>query len=144
MKSKILILCTGNSCRSQMAEGFLKSIDPELDVYSAGTNPANRVNPYAIKVMMEKGIDISGNTPRNVSDFLNDSFDYVITVCDQAKENCPVFLGNVLHQIHAGYEDPADAKGTEDEVLPIYRNVRDQIFEGFRTFYDKELMKRDV
>ena len=92
---KILILCTGNSCRSQMAEGFLKSFDNSLEVFSAGTKPAEDVNPNAIFVMKEKNIDISGNYPENVEKYLNDSFDYVITVCDNAKETCPVFLGKV-------------------------------------------------
>ena len=134
---KILILCTGNSCRSQMAEGFLKSLDSSLEVFSAGTNPAQRVNPNAIKVMNEIGIDISKNHPKKVDEFVNQSFDYVITVCDNAKEICPMFTGNVKHKLHIGFDDPADATGTEEEVLPVYRRVRDEIVEEFTAFYQK-------
>jgi len=132
---KILIICTGNTCRSQMAEGFLKSFDANLDVYSAGTSAEEKVNPYAVKVMWELGIDIAGRKPEPVELFLNGSFDYVITVCDGAKEICPVFTGLVKHNVHIGFEDPAAARGTEKEVLPIYRNVRDQIKERFYKFY---------
>jgi arsenate reductase len=136
---KILILCTGNSCRSQMAEGFLKSFDKNLTVYSAGTNPSNRVNPNAIKVMNEAGIDISNNFPKSVDQFLNDSFDYVITVCDNAKETCPVFIGKVKHHLHLGFEDPADAIGTEDEILSVFRKVRDEIKNNFYKFFQENL-----
>ncbi len=132
---KILILCTGNSCRSQMAEGFLKSFDPGLEVYSAGTNPSAEVHPKAIQVMKEIGIDISNGYPKNVNQFLNDSFDYVITVCDNAKETCPVFLGNVKEQLHIGFEDPAEATGTEDEILSKFREIRDEIKRDFDKFY---------
>jgi len=136
---KILVLCTGNSCRSQMAEGFLKSFDNGLEVYSAGTKPAEKINPYAVKVMKEKGIDISNQYPKDVSQFLDKEFDYVITVCDHAKETCPVFTGSVKHRLHIGFEDPADAQGTEEEVLPVYRKVRDQIEEAFRKLYQEQL-----
>lgn len=132
----ILIICTGNTCRSQMAEGILKSLDATLEVFSAGTKAEERVNPYAVKVMKELGIDISDQTPENVNLYLKDSFDYVITVCDGAKEICPVFLGEVKHRLHIGFEDPADARGIEDEVLPVYRKVRDQIKESFSDFYN--------
>ena len=142
MKKKILILCTGNSCRSQMAEGFLKSFDNNLEVYSAGTNPATQVHPKAIQVMKEVGIDISGNYPKSVEKFLNESFDYVITVCDNAKESCPVFTGEVGKQLHIGFEDPAEAKGTEEEILSIFRKVRDQIKNDFYEFYDREIKNR--
>jgi len=135
MKKRILILCTGNSCRSQMAEGFLKSFDSELEVYSAGTKPAERVNPKAIQVMQEMGIDISKNYPKDVEKFVNESFDYVITVCDNAKETCPVFTGKVGQQLHIGFEDPAEATGTEEEVLAVFRRVRDEIKEKFWEFY---------
>ncbi len=93
MKKKILILCTGNSCRSQMAEGFLKSFDKNLEVYSAGTKPAEKVNPFAIKAMKEVGIDISNGVAENVDKYLSQSFDYVITVCDNAKRNLSGFYG---------------------------------------------------
>ena len=137
MKSKILIICTGNSCRSQMAEGFLKSLDPELAVYSAGTKPEIKVNPNAVKVMGEIGIDISAQYPKNADGFKNEHFDYVITVCDSAKESCPVFSGDVKHRLHIGFEDPADAKGTEEEVLAVYRKVRDEIRTEFKKFYNE-------
>ncbi|MFA4853153.1 MAG: arsenate reductase ArsC [Bacteroidales bacterium] len=135
MKKKILIICTGNTCRSQMAKGFLKSFDPELEVYSAGTKAGIRVNPYAVKVMTEKGIDISTQFPKSVDEFTAKTFDYVITVCDGAKEVCPVFSGNVKHRMHIGFEDPANAKGTEEEILNVYRKVRDRIKETFYKFY---------
>jgi arsenate reductase (thioredoxin) len=132
---KILILCTGNSCRSQMAEGFLRSFDPNLEVYSAGTHPAANANSYAVAVMKEAGIDISANQPKNVELFLAGSFDYVITVCDDARESCPYFSGSVKHRLHMGFEDPAKAAGTEEAVLDVYRKIRDQIREEFFKFY---------
>jgi arsenate reductase (thioredoxin) len=139
MRKRILILCTGNSCRSQMAEGFLKSFDKELEVYSAGTKPAEKVNQYAVKVMKEAGIDISGGIPEDVNKYIDRSFDYVITVCDNAKETCPVFLGDVKERLHIGFEDPAEAEGTEEEVLPLYRRVRDEIKRDFTELYNKKL-----
>lgn len=133
---KILIICTGNTCRSQMAEGFLRSFDKNLEVYSAGTNAEKKVNPYAIKVMAEKGIDIATQFSKNVDLFIKESFDYVITVCDGAKEICPVFTGNVKHRLHIGFEDPANAKGSNEEKLIVYRKVRDEIEREFRKFYE--------
>jgi len=141
MIAKILILCTGNSCRSQMAGGFLKSLDPSLQVYSAGIKPAARVHPLATKVMKELSIDISGNKPKNVAEFINDSFDYVITVCDNAKETCPVFIGNVRHKRHIGFDDPAEVIGTEKEVLAVFRRVRDEIRKAFSNLYKQEISK---
>ena len=132
---RILIICTGNSCRSQMAEGFLKNLDPGLEVYSAGTKPEVRVNPNAVKVMKETGIDISSQVPKNADMFKDKSFDYVITVCDSAKESCPVFTGDVKNRIHIGFEDPALAKGSDEEVLAVYRKVRDEIKNEFGKFY---------
>lgn len=137
MKKRILILCTGNSCRSQMAEGFLKSFNPELEVYSAGTKPAEKVNPFAVKAMKEVGIDISNGVAEDVDKYLSQSFDYVITVCDNAKETCPVFMGEVKHRLHIGFDDPAEAVGTEEEVMPVYRRVRDEIKEKFYDFVQK-------
>ena len=131
----ILIICTGNTCRSQMAEGFLKSFDKNLEVYSAGTVAEGKVNPYAVKVMAEDGIDISLQTSDSVNLYLDKDFDYVITVCDGAKEICPVFTGKVKKRLHFGFEDPAKAKGSEEEVIPIYRKVRDQIKNEFYEFY---------
>jgi arsenate reductase len=118
-----------------MAEGFLRSFDPRLQVFSAGTHPAPQSNPYAVAVMKEAGIDISENLPKSVDRFLSDSFDYVITVCDDAKESCPWFTGKVLQRIHIGFEDPANATGTDEEVLTVYREIRDQIREAFNKFY---------
>jgi len=135
MNLKILILCTGNSCRSQMAEGFLKSFDLSIDVHSAGTYPAKEVNPYSIKVMNELGISIEGNFPKSVNKFLDTEWDYVVTVCDNAKESCPIFTGKVKHRIHIGFDDPADATGSPEEILNEYRRIRDEIKEGFSSFY---------
>jgi len=137
MHERILILCTGNSCRSQMAEGFLKSFDKELEVFSAGTAPAEKVNPNSVKVMDEIGIDISSQFPQNVDEFIDRSFDYVITVCDNAKEVCPVFTGDVKHQLHIPFDDPADVTGTEEEILAVYKRVRDEIKEEFAQFYNE-------
>lgn len=135
--TKILILCTGNSCRSQMAEGFLKSFDKQLIVESAGTVPATQINPNAVKAMAEVGIDISKNKPKLVDQFIDQEWDYVITVCDNAKETCPAFLGKVKHRLHIGFEDPAEATGTPDEVMAVFRKVRDQIKERFFEFYQQ-------
>lgn len=139
MGKRILILCTGNSCRSQMAEGLLKSFDKGLQVFSAGTNPASAVNPHAITVMSELDLDISGNSPKNVELYIRDSYDFVITVCGNAKETCPVFMGDVKKHLHIGFEDPADATGTEKEILNEFRKIRDQIKNTFYDFYIKEL-----
>ena len=139
MNKKILILCTGNSCRSQMAEGFIKSFDSDLEVYSAGTNPSKQVHPKAIQVMNEVGIDLSKNFPKMVDQFLNESFEYVITVCDNAKETCPVFIGKVGKQLHIGFEDPADATGTEEEIFSEFRRIRDEIKSDFYKFYKENL-----
>lgn len=136
---RLLIICTGNTCRSQMAEGFLKSFDSKLEVFSAGTAAEENVNPHAVKVMAELGIDIDGQKPEPVEKYLDHSFDFVITVCDGAKEICPVFTGEVKHKLHIGFEDPAAARGTEAEVLPVYRKIRDQIKGRFNEFYQNDL-----
>ncbi|NPA45271.1 MAG: arsenate reductase ArsC [Chlorobi bacterium] len=135
---KILILCTGNSCRSQMAEGIIKSFDETYEVYSAGTNPSEEVSPYAVEVMKELGIDISNNYPKNSDKFINESFDYVITVCDNAKEVCPVFTGDVKQQLHIGFDDPAEATGTKEEILSEFRRVRDEIKVAFEELFSKK------
>jgi len=132
---RILILCTGNSCRSQMGEGFLKSFDSKMEVYSAGTEPALQVNSIAIKVMAEMGIDISQSKPKMVNQFLTDKWDYVITVCDNANETCPVFTGKVAHRLHIGFDDPSNAKGSNDFILSEFRRVRDEIKAEFFKFY---------
>lgn len=113
---KILILCTGNSCRSQMAEGFLKSFDSKLKIVSAGTKPSSKVHPKAIQIMQELGIDISKNHPKSVNEFLDKSFDYVITVCGGANESCPAFMGKVKRRLHIGFDDPSYAEGTEEFI----------------------------
>jgi arsenate reductase len=133
---KILILCTGNSCRSQMAQGFLQSFDNKIEVYSAGTIPVAKVNPRAIEVMAEVGIDISKNSPKSVDEFLNGQLDYVITVCDDANEACPVFIGMVKHRLHIGFEDPCRITGSDVFVLNEYRRIRDLIKKEFRSFYE--------
>jgi len=120
-----------------MAEGFLKSFDSHFEVLSAGTLPTKKVNPYAIKVMQEAGIDISQHHPKCVDEFLHLEFDYVITVCDEAKESCPVFTGKVNHLLHKGFPDPAKAKCNVDKKLELFRKVRDEINSNFYSFYLK-------
>ena len=136
---RILVLCTGNSARSQMAEGFLRSFDARLEVYSAGTNPSARVNPFAIAAMNEVGIDIAGGTAKKVDQFLSQSFDYVITVCDDADKSCPNFRGKVGTRVHIGFPDPAKATGTDAEKMAIFRGVRDDIRKRFRAYYDRQI-----
>lgn len=133
---KVLILCTGNSCRSQMAEGFLQSFDADLEVFSAGTAPAQRVHPLAVQVMLERGISLADHRPKSVDIFLDQPFDYVITVCGGANDNCPMFTGTVAHRLHIGFEDPAEATGSPEEVLTVFRTIRDQIETGFKEFYN--------
>jgi len=133
---KILVLCTGNSCRSQMAEGFLKSFNPNWKVVSAGTEPSGAVHPKAIKVMQEIGIDLSNGRPKSVNEFLDQEFDYVITVCGGAKESCPVFSGKVKNRIHIGFDDPAEAQGSDDFILSEFVRIRDEIKNDFRKFYE--------
>jgi len=136
---KILILCTGNSCRSQMAEAFLVSFNPDLEVYSAGTKPSNNIHLKTIEVMKELGFDLSRNVTKNVNDFLKISFDYVITVCDESKESCPVFIGKVKNRLHIGFDDPAKIKGDEKYILNEFRRVRDEIKLRFYDFYVRQL-----
>ena len=136
---RILVLCTGNSCRSQMAHGFLQSFDPDLQVFSAGTNPAGKINPKAVEVMKEAGVDIGNHTPHNVSEYINEPWDYVITVCGGAKESCPVFTGEVKHRVHLGFTDPSDFKGSEEDTLNEFRRVRDEIKDTFYKFYKENL-----
>ena len=137
MNKRIIILCTGNSCRSQMAEAIIQDMRPEWQVFSAGTNPASQVHPIAIQVMKEIGIDLSNAKPQNVDQFINQAFDYVITVCDNAKETCPIFMGEVKEQLHIGFQDPAEATGTDEEVLAVFRKVREQIKKGFQEFVNE-------
>lgn len=132
---RVLILCTGNSCRSQMAHGLLQSIDPTLQVFSAGTQPAERVHPMAVQVMQEIGIDISQHTPTHVSQYLHEPWDYVITVCGGANESCPAFIGKVAQRIHIGFDDPSLVQGTEEERLTTFRHTRDEIHEQMLHFH---------
>ncbi len=136
---KILVLCTGNSCRSQMAEGFLKSFDKKLHVVSAGTEPGKEVHPKAIRVMDDINIDLSNNYPKSVNEFISDTFDYVITVCGGANDNCPVFTGSVKNRIHIGFDDPAEASGTEEQILSEFIRIRDEIKRDFHNFYIEKL-----
>jgi arsenate reductase len=118
-----------------MAEGFLKAFDKNLDVVSAGTAPSGVVHPKAIQVMKEVGIDISAGKPKPVSDFINESFDFVITVCGGAKESCPVFTGKVKKRLHIGFDDPAEATGNEEFIFSEFRRIRDEIKRDFSIFY---------
>ncbi|MAZ93569.1 MAG: arsenate reductase ArsC [Bacteroidales bacterium] len=136
---KILILCTGNSCRSQMAEGFLRSYDKKTEVYSAGTSPAENTNPNAVLVMKELGLDIANSRPESINKYINDDFDYVITVCGDANESCPTFIGNVSNRIHIGFDDPADARGSKEDIIKEFRRIRDEIRSGFADFYDDKI-----
>ncbi len=120
-----------------MAESFLKSFDHRLEVVSAGTQPGAQVHPIAIKVMNDLNINISNNNPKSIDKFLSHTFDYVITVCDDANENCPVFTGNVKHRLHIGFDDPAIATGTDEEILNEFIRIRNEIERDFREFYSK-------
>ena len=131
MKKKILILCTGNSARSQMAEGLLNKLyGNKFEAYSAGTEPS-KVNPYAITVMKEIDIDISHHRSKHMKEFYGQDFDIVVTVCDNAKKVCPIFPG-AKKMIHHAFTDPATAKGSEEEILTIFRTVRDQISQWIK------------
>ena len=140
MKERVLILCTGNSARSQMAEGLLRQAAGErFEVESAGTRPG-RVRPEAIAVMKELGIDISGHRSKHVEEFEGQPFDYVLTVCDNARESCPVFFGQAK-RLHKDFEDPAALQGTEAERLALFRRVRDEIGAYLKTFPSSNAMQ---
>ena len=141
---RILILCTGNSCRSQMAHGFLQSFSNKIEVCSAGTKPAAKINPQAVETMQEVGIDISGHTPKDVSIYLQQEWDYVITVCGGANETCPAFTGKVKHRIHIGFEDPSEATGSHEFIKSEFRRIRNQIRTEFRNFYHTNIEKLTV
>ena len=138
---KILILCTGNSCRSQMAHGFLQSFDKDLTVRSAGTEATGKLNQQAVAVMKEAGVDISHHTSDSVDLYLNEDWDYVITVCGGANENCPFFPGKVKHRLHIGFDDPSHTVGTEEFILREFRRVRDEIKQQFYELYINEIKK---
>ena len=134
MKPTILILCTGNSCRSHLAEGFLRAAAGDsLDVQSAGSKPAGYVHPLAIQVMQEIGIDISAHRSKHMNDFLQQPVETVITVCGNADQACPLFPGQ-LNRHHWGFYDPAHATGTDEEKLTVFRKVRDEIKMVFEAY----------
>ena len=136
MKKKILVVCTGNSCRSQMAEGYFRHLaGDQFEITSAGLEPSV-VNSTAIQVMQEDGIDISKHTSKDVAQFVGQKFDYIITVCDNARERCPYFPGQA-ERIHWSIEDPGKAIGTKAEILAVFRKVRDQIRSKIDTFLNK-------
>ena len=130
---KILVVCTGNSCRSQIAEGLIKNRFPDFEVFSAGTHPESNVNPYAVRVMQENEIDISSHYPKLVDDFLDTEFDYVLTVCDSANELCPVFP-NAKYRIHKSFVDPKrDHYDSEEHALKIYTQTVQEISDWIET-----------
>ena len=132
-RKRVLILCTGNSARSQMAEGLLRhDAGDRFEVESAGTKPSS-VRPEAIAVMRELGIDISGHRSKSVDEFADQSYDYVLTVCDNAKESCPIFPGHA-NRLHHSFEDPASVEGSDENRLSAFRLVRDQIRDYLRRF----------
>ncbi|MBK8905550.1 MAG: arsenate reductase ArsC [Anaerolineaceae bacterium] len=134
-KKSVLVLCTGNSCRSQMAEGLINArLGGQFVAYSAGTVPSGYVHPKAIAVMGELGIDLSQNESKSTELFKGQYFDHVITVCDSAKETCPVWLGSAGQKTHIGFYDPAEATGSEEEVTAVFRQVRDQIADQILSF----------
>ncbi|MDM1556718.1 arsenate reductase ArsC [Chryseobacterium indologenes] len=138
MKTKILVLCTGNSCRSQIAEGYLKYFSQNrAEVYSAGIE-MHGLNPGAVKTMLEDGIDISGQTSNAIDEYQHINFDYVITVCDHAKENCPFFPAK-SQTFHQNFQDPAKASGTAEEISQEFRRVREQIKKYCRQFIEENL-----
>jgi len=136
---KVLILCTGNSCRSQMAHGFLQSFDSTITVCSAGTQASGKLNQKAVAAMKDAGIDISHHTSDSVDKYLKEEWDYVITVCGGANEECPAFFGKVKHRLHMGYDDPSHAEGSEEFIQSEFIRVRDEIKEGFYKFYVEQL-----
>jgi arsenate reductase (thioredoxin) len=136
---RILILCTGNSCRSQMAHGFLQSFDKKLIVRSAGTEASGKLNQKAVQAMKEIGIDISHHTSDSVDLYLGEEWDYVITVCGGANEVCPAFIGKVKNRIHIGFDDPSHAIGTDEFIWSEFLRVRNEIKENFFKFYTNQI-----
>src|SRR5690349_3283717 len=133
-KSLILVLCTGNSCRSHLAEGILRAAAGDVvEVASAGSKPAGYVHPLAIRSMQEIGIDISAHRSKHLSEFLNQPVNTVITVCGNADQACPMFPGQV-HRYHWGFDDPAHATGTEENQMAVFRRVRDEIKKVFEAY----------
>ena len=140
MKKRILFLCTGNSCRSQMADGIINyDFAGHIEAFSAGTEP-HGLNPKAVEVMAEIGIDISVNSSDHLDHFEGQAFDYVITLCGDANEKCPLFVGGV-ERIHIGFDDPPRATGNDEQVMVVYRRVRDEIRAQLGAFFRNELKK---
>ena len=139
---KILILCTGNSCRSQMAHGFMQSFDNTITVCSAGTKASGKLNEDAVNAMAEVGIDISKHTSDSVEKYLGENWDYVITVCGGANESCPIFNGNVKNRLHIGFEDPSDAVGSEEFIKSEFRRIRNEIKDKFYDLYINEIKEK--
>ncbi|KFF00339.1 protein tyrosine phosphatase [Chryseobacterium formosense] len=140
MEKRILVLCTGNSCRSQIAEGYLRYFaQNKAEIYSAGIE-THGVNPKAIAMMKEDGIDISNHTSNNIDEYRNVDFDFVITVCDHAKENCPYFPSKA-QVFHHNFLDPAKAKGTDEEIFHYFREVRNQIKAYCENFIEDNIKK---
>jgi len=133
-KKRVLFICTHNSARSQMAEGIMNALyGDRFQAFSAGTNPS-KVNPLAIEVLKEIGVDISHHKSKSIDEFKGENFDYVVTVCDNAKENCPYFPGGKKY-VHRGFMDPASVEGTYEEKLSAFRKVRDEILEWIKEFF---------
>jgi len=139
---KVLILCTGNSCRSQMGEAILKSINSDLEVVSAGTKIADNVHPFAVLAMEEIGIDISAHYPKMVDEFLSQGVDILISVCAGAKDACPAFVGAVGTRVHIGFDDPAYAVGSREDIMNEFRRVRDEIVRDFTEFNNEIILKK--
>lgn len=136
---KILILCTGNRCRSQMAQGILQNLDPRLEVHSAGIQPASEVHPLSIQVMAEIGVDLSTHVPKHIEQYLNEPWDYVITVCGGADKSCPQFTGEVGRRLHIGFDDPDGFVGSDEEKLNEFRRIRNEINKRFTALYNDEI-----
>ncbi len=136
---KILILCTGNSCRSQMAQGFLQSFSKDLIVRSAGTEASGKLNEKAVSVMNEIGIDISHHTSDSVEKFLDEEWDFVVTVCGGANEACPTFIGKVKERLHIGFDDPSHVTGSDEFIMNEFYRVRNEINDAFLKFYNEKI-----
>ena len=139
---KILILCAGNSCRSQRAHGFMQSFDKDLTVGSAGTKAAGQINAGAVKAMSEIEIDITNHTSGSVDKYLSEEWDYVITVCGGANETCSTFSGKVKNRLHIGFDDPSHAEGTPEFIESEFRRVRDEIKDRFYDLYMNEIKEQ--
>ncbi len=134
VKTRVLFLCTGNSCRSQMAEGWLRHLGGDrFEAFSAGAKPTGDVHPLAVRAMAEVGVDISQHCSKSIDEFAGQSFDLLVTVCDNARESCPMY-GGAKRQVHWGFDDPAHATGPEEEKMAVFRRVRDEIGKRIRKF----------